>query len=391
MVDYNILFANKPTATPSDTMRNVLQNQSAYNEFQQQPTRNALLQSQAEGAQLSNQGAQQQLDADTARMQLGDMATDAIQIMPLIQSGDLTRANVKLAERIQKIQRRGGDPSDTMAFRDALNSGQLTPEQAGAELGNVIAAAERAGALDKGLKAPDPYYTNIQTSTGVYQQNARTGELKKIMDESGNPVLPVSADARVQGDVSRSREQAKSDVQLDMKPQIEAKTTEARAKAQDRVDAEINLPQFVETSQYVVGLLDQMANHPGLDAATGASSRFDPRNYTPGTDAYSFNVLKDQIQGQAFLQAFESLKGGGPITDVEGKKATDAIARLNSAQKKEDFLAALDEFKGIIRRGMERAQRKAWPASQAQGQPAGGGVDPDLLKFMTPEERALFQ
>ncbi len=40
-----------------------------------------------------------------------------------------------------------------------------------------------------------------------------------------------------------------------------------------------------------------------------------------------FNAMLDQVQGGAFLQAFESLKGGGQITQIEGEKATQAIVR----------------------------------------------------------------
>lgn len=331
-------------------------------QLKEAPSRNRLLQAQAQGAEMSNQAMGQQMDRETAKFQLGDMATDAIQIKPLLEAGDqnsLLRANVAIAERIKKIKDRGGDPSHTIAYRDALNSGQITPQQAAAELGNVITAAERAGILDRGLKAPDPYYTNIQTSTGVYQQNARTGELKKIMDESGNPVLPVSADARVQGDVTRSKEQAKSDVQLEMKPQIESKTTAQKAKAGAQAEAEIGLPQTIATAEYSLDVLDQILNHPGLDVATGASSKLDPRNYAPGTEAYNFNVLVDQIKGQTFLQAFETLKGGGQITEVEGNKAQAAIARINTAQSKEEFVKAVNEFKSIINSGLERARKKA--------------------------------
>lgn len=366
MPDANILFANQPTATPSETMRSVLQNQSAFNEFQQQPMRNALLQSQAEGAQLQNQ-------AEQYKFQLQDLAADWGTVKPLLASGDMKNANVAIAQRIQKIQQRGGDPSDTIELRDRINSGQITPEKAIAEVDGALEGARSAGILDRGLKQADPYFSTFQTSTGVYQQNARTGEIQKIQDESGNPVLPVSADARVQGDVSRSREQAKSDVQLDMKPQIEAKTTEAKAKAGAKAEAEISLPQTIATAEYSLNVIDQIKNHPGLDVATGASSKLDPRNYTPGTDAYNVKVLIDQIQGQTFLQAFETLKGGGQITEVEGNKAQAAIARINQSQSKEEFVKALDEFQGIIQKGMERAKKKAGPAAQSQGQPAAGG------------------
>lgn len=53
----------------------------------------------------------------------------------------------------------------------------------------------------------------------------------------------------------------------------------------------------------------------------------------------------DKIKGGVFLNAFESLKGGGQITELEGKKAEEAGARLLTTQNPEDFRAALAELR----------------------------------------------
>ena len=65
-------------------------------------------------------------------------------------------------------------------------------------------------------------------------------------------------------------------------------------------------------------------------------------------------MVLDQLGGAAFLQAFESLKGGGQITEVEGKKATDAMARLNRAQSDGEFELALRELREIMTAGYKR-------------------------------------
>lgn len=97
-----------------------------------------------------------------------------------------------------------------------------------------------------------------------------------------------------------------------------------------------------------LGVIDKALSHPGRETVTGMSGVIDPRNYMRGTDAKDFQVVNDQLQGAAFLQAFESLKGGGQITEVEGKKATDAMARLNTAQSDKEYKAALQELRGIM-------------------------------------------
>lgn len=106
--------------------------------------------------------------------------------------------------------------------------------------------------------------------------------------------------------------------------------------------------------QAQIGVIDKAINHPGRATATGLSGVLDPRNYIPGTKATDFKVVLDQLGGAAFLQAFESLKGGGQITEVEGKKATDAIARLNRAQSDEEFGVALSDLREVMTNGLSR-------------------------------------
>ena len=81
----------------------------------------------------------------------------------------------------------------------------------------------------------------------------------------------------------------------------------------------------------------------------------------------------DQLKGGAFLEAFNTLKGGGQITEVEGKKATDAIARMDNATSESEFKAAVKDYQDVIRKGMNRARMKAKPIAPVQ-QPQQGGA-----------------
>lgn len=119
-----------------------------------------------------------------------------------------------------------------------------------------------------------------------------------------------------------------------------------------------------------LGVIDKALAHPGREAATGMSGVIDPRNYVPGTNPRDFQVVLDQIGGTAFLQAFESLKGGGQITEVEGKKATDAIARLNRAQSDEEFQRSLQDLREVMVLG----QQRLGGGQPQQGQQPAGGV-----------------
>lgn len=95
--------------------------------------------------------------------------------------------------------------------------------------------------------------------------------------------------------------------------------------------------------------------HKGFQDLIGATWKPGAR-FIDGTDAADFQARLDEVKGGAFLQAFNSLRGGGAITEVEGKKATDAITRMNRSQSEAEFVKAATEFRNIVAKGMERAQ-----------------------------------
>ena len=124
--------------------------------------------------------------------------------------------------------------------------------------------------------------------------------------------------------------------------------------------------------------IDSMLKHPGLDTAIGLSGQLDPRNYVWGTQAQGARALIEQAQGQAFLQAFESLKGGGQITQIEGEKATAAIARLQRAQSEGDFKAAARELQNIAKAAYERAAGRPLQVQSGGGLPTSDAIAAEL-------------
>lgn len=150
--------------------------------------------------------------------------------------------------------------------------------------------------------------------------------------------------------------------------------------------AAFELPTALEQGQMAIQQIDEMIGsedgkikpHAGFQNAvgmpnvvTGLGARVVPGMF-PGSDTASFIKRLKQIQGGAFLQAFEALKGGGQITEVEGKKATEAITRLDQAQSEKEFTTAARELQGIIRRGMENARKQAGGMAPSAPTNAGG-------------------
>jgi hypothetical protein len=163
----------------------------------------------------------------------------------------------------------------------------------------------------------------------------------------------------------------------------ELKVGELRAKADDRAKAK---DSAIFSAGNQIAVIDKALTHPGRKTATGLSGSIDPRNYVPGTDATDFRTVLDQIGGSAFLQAFESLKGGGAITEVEGQKATAAIARLNRAQSDKEFKASLDDLREVMTTGYKRMSGREYerPAPKPPATPANAGPRPGagaVLRF----------
>jgi hypothetical protein len=115
----------------------------------------------------------------------------------------------------------------------------------------------------------------------------------------------------------------------------------------------IAAPQAIENANNALSVLDQLEKHPGLPRILGLTGKFPS---APGGNAADAEAILGQIKGKAFLQAFDTLKGGGQITEVEGQKATEAIARLNQNQSEKAFRESLAELRGIMERGLSRAR-----------------------------------
>lgn len=181
-----------------------------------------------------------------------------------------------------------------------------------------------------------PYFQPVQTAQGVMAFNARTGRMEPIAGADGKPVLGAQFDPALQGTLAGAKTGA---------------TTEAKLRTEARLDA----PKAIAQGEETIRLVDDLLKAPGMKQAVGASRMLGIQKI-PGTAAKDFDVRLDQLKGQQFLQAFESLKGGGAITEVEGKKATDAIARMDAASSEPEFTKAAKEFQAVIRQGVARAR-----------------------------------
>ena len=149
-------------------------------------------------------------------------------------------------------------------------------------------------------------------------------------------------------------------------PAIRGAQATATEQGKTLVNNQNNLPDALATASNALQQIKELRGQPGLSDAVGAKNLFsgaatmavglDP---IAGTDAANFETRRKQLVGGTFLQAYNTLKGGGQITEVEGQKAQDAIARMSTAQSENEFNKALDDYEAVIKSGVDRARLKA--------------------------------
>lgn len=127
-------------------------------------------------------------------------------------------------------------------------------------------------------------------------------------------------------------------------------------------------------------VIDGLLNNPAWERSTGVISGLLP---SVSEDAANFDQLLEQARGGAFVQAFQDIKGGGAITETEGRAATQALARLQSARVgSANFKKALQDFKSeLIKLQKIAAWKAGFTTDEDQGQSSQQNNAPARRKF----------
>jgi hypothetical protein len=222
------------------------------------------------------------------------------------------------------------------------------------------AAMIRAG-ITSGVAAPTSFAPQIYKQGDKYFEVIPDNKGGRQVREVPGGMVPFSAESKTpgfQGQVSQEKS---------------AGEVRGKSGAQSIVDA----PKEVMTADQAITSIDAALSHPGQRKAVGTGS------YVPwirGSEAADYGLIVNQLKGQAFLQAFESLKGGGQITEVEGQKATQAITTLDTSQSLDAHRKALEDLRNIAIKARERAQSRIGNSPNPGNQnpnpgnaPTGGG------------------
>lgn len=339
-----------------------VQEQQALREAEQQAQlRNFLSSADLESPEIQNQLLRFGAPGATLAKTLGEMETAKLTRQKT--AGDIAKQEreekrAALTDAINFVTSADGPENYAMAYQQAL---QFMP-------------AEQLAAMGITEKYDEKTLKRVADSLLTQEQRLleEDRQIRRQID-FGN----LSARQREQ---RLAEEKFLREGDLDFQERLERIKAAGKYKGEALAKAQSDLPGAVERANQALNVIDQMVGkratadaqgniidpgtkpHPGFRGAVGAG--FGER-FLPGTEAASFQALYDQVTGGAFLQAYETLRGTGQITEIEGAKATSAITRMQLSQNEREFVKAAREFQDVIRSGVQRAQAKA-------GQPSGG-------------------
>lgn len=134
----------------------------------------------------------------------------------------------------------------------------------------------------------------------------------------------------------------------------------AKTTATSQAENKIALTSTLDNIQKMRDNVDNLISAKGFDTIYGASGKFDPRNYIPGTDAADANAKRDQLSAESFGITIQQMRGMGALSDAEGKKVTSAYTRATNPNiSAKEARTAWNEVKGYLDKAEKVAKEKA--------------------------------
>lgn len=358
-----------------------------------------ILQRQADLQKASTEEAARRakLMADTEAMyrnlssQIGSKQDAAVFLQRMVNDPALKGSPISQIPLMDQVARIPDDPQglDNWIKQFALGSTKWMTEN------KPVTFAQDTGAGGRLMSRPGLGGAATVVPGSEFTKTMTPGEAQRLENEATR-IRQEGQRIGLEGRrVTVLEENARRDADPAFQQRMGAARATGEAIAKGDVAAVQALPKVIGDAELAVGLLDQMIGkrddkgrlmggskpHPGFKPAVGMGGLGTLgipglAQITPGTDAANFKTLYDQVMGASFSEAFETLKGGGAITEKEGTKATAARNRMSLAQSEDEFIRAALEYRDIVAKGVERAQAKAARAGTRMAPAAGaaGGV-----------------
>ena len=135
-----------------------------------------------------------------------------------------------------------------------------------------------------------------------------------------------------------------------------------RGQGQERSQKLIDLPKVQDQSAKSLNLINRIIQNNELDGVLGKYEGLIPSESVTASLYFTQDQIDligdiDNLENEVFLEAFQTLKGGGQITELEGAKAQRAIVNLSRLRSPDKFKGALRDLAEVISAGLERAKK----------------------------------
>ena len=278
-----------------------------------------------------------------------ELLQGSIELQPFLDAKDSQSVMQSLQMRRNKLAQNGLRTDEIDNAIQLAQQGdfdtlkQLTGSQirAGKALG-LLENQERGGGtgviMDR-LMAQDPNLTEYDAllmAQGLGRQGLRPtgdGGVGQIGGYGDNRASIEGQIAGSKADAQIPAFQDKSNIKVNETRQTSDITTQNKISEKEKieqdkiiVDAQVNYPKIEQQAEETLNLVDRLINNPSLYDASGIIQSQIPTIFQ---DTKDFQLLNEQLTNQTFLQAFQQLRGGGQITDIEGLKAS--LAKLQNS------------------------------------------------------------
>lgn len=271
-----------------------------------------------------------------------------------------------VAQRVQAIKDRGGDPTDTIGLVSLYEQGG--PEAVDRELGFVGAALANEGYIQPellGIRTTEPMSQYQAASVDLRKQEL---ELKKL--ETKEKVIERSL-MRETNELKKQELQQKLDA---------AKSEKVNAER----DKNASLEQSYFSIDNMLNTVARIENDPKLDSVVGTvQGRMDA--YVDDEAAATIRLIEN-LGSQAFMAMIPGLKGMGALSNAEGDKLGASLQNLSRVTSEKAFRANLNEVKRLMGKSRQFLADKYGKPVTAPDVPAAqqgseASIDDLLMKY----------
>lgn len=244
-------------------------------------------------------------------------------------------------------------------FVPALAASGFNTDRLGELRSQVVENPEAAGQLVAAIRAGRGSSATYSPRAVIDPQTGRAVYVAPGSEVGREPADDYLAMGRLeQGDrrLGVSRDTLQHRIETD-DPDYQRRRAAARSEGAAVGEMAAGLPRLNEVTDTALSRIDALISNPNLDAIFGLPnlSRLDTGGFgaagvVPGSPAADALAQLNETIGDVQTAAYESLRGGGQITEAEREAIAQGLANLERAQSPQRAIMAAQHLAGVLDR-----------------------------------------